>query len=344
MDEVRVGIIGSGFMGRTHAVAVTRFVSGARLVAVTGGSRAPQLARDFEIDAVEEMDAFLARGDIDAVIVTTPQVIHARDTLAAAERGKHVLVEKPLATTVEDCDAMIQACEKAGVRLMTGQSQRYRGGNLAAKEVLKSGELGKILMVEEIQVNVGGLGSLPGWQSERENVGTLLGYGCHNLDRLRWFLEDEAEWVAGVTTSYTENAAAEASSMLLLKFHKGTAATFWCTFEAPKPGLPASGFRSRIVGEKGLLDVDGFGITQVGRGDSWEVLFEQPKFDFRAEPFSPVRMAAYGKQDQEFINSIREQRRPEVTGEDGRAAVEMALAAYQSSDCGDIIRLPLKRN
>lgn len=130
--------------------------------------------------------------------------------------------------------------------------------------------------------------------------------------------------------------------MMLIKFRNGVAATVWSTFECPKPGLPQSGFRARIIGDKGVIDVDGYGLTQIGHGDSWEVVYEQPKFNFRAEPLSPIRMESYGLQAQEFINSIIEQRPPAVTGEDGCAAVELALAAYESSRLGKTIYLPLK--
>lgn len=343
MDDVRVGIVGSGFMGRTHAEALSNYVQGARLVAVAGGSRAGKLVADYNLELHDNVESLFGRSDIHAVVITTPQSVHADQAMLAARYNKHVLMEKPLATTIEDCDRIIEGCREAGVNLMTAQSQRFRGGNLKGKEILNEGTIGQIYMAEELQVNTGGLKVLPSWQSEEENIGTLLGYGVHNLDRLRWFLEDEVEWVSSVTTAYKETAPVEASSMLLMKFRKGTVATFWCTFEGASPGLPLSGFRSRLMGDKGWLDVDGFGLTQLGLGDSWETIYEQPKFNFREEPFSPVRMDAYGMQDQEFIDSIREGRTPAVTGEDGRAAVEIALAAHKASHYGRVIHLPMPR-
>ena len=98
------------------------------------------------------------------------------------------------------------------------------------------------------------------------------------------------------------------------------------------------------MGEKGVLDVDGYGLAKFGDSEGWKIIYEQPKFDIRVDPLSPIRMESYSLQDQEFINSIVEQRPPEVTGEDGRAAVEIALAAYESNGSGRVVHLPLKRS
>ena len=113
--ELGIGIIGSGYMGRTYAECVARYNQNSRLVAVAGGSRAAALATDYGVDAEPTVDALLQRPDIDAVIITSPQSAHREQTVAAAEHGKHILVEKPMATSVADCRAMIDACKSAGV-------------------------------------------------------------------------------------------------------------------------------------------------------------------------------------------------------------------------------------
>ena len=95
---IRVGVTGSGFMGRTHVEAARR-APGAEIVAVAGGRRAEQLAADYEIDCDESAETMIRRSDIDAVVITTPHHVHIEETLLAAEHGKHALVEKPLATS-----------------------------------------------------------------------------------------------------------------------------------------------------------------------------------------------------------------------------------------------------
>ena len=103
MKKIRFGILGSGYMGRTHAEAVRRLPN-AELVAVHGGTRAPGLAERYGIAFEADKAALLQRRDIDAIVVTTPHHVHVDETLAAFAQGKHVLVEKPLATSVADCD------------------------------------------------------------------------------------------------------------------------------------------------------------------------------------------------------------------------------------------------
>ena len=126
MDTVGIGMIGSGFMGLTYSEALARHVQGARLVAVAGGSRAARLAAEYGVPAEPSVDALLARDDVQAVVLATPDQDRRELTLRAAAAGKHVLAEKPMAPTVAECDAMIAACDSAGVNLAVVKTERYR--------------------------------------------------------------------------------------------------------------------------------------------------------------------------------------------------------------------------
>src|SRR6185436_17735530 len=109
MTELRIAILGSGYMGRTYAECLTKFNTRVRLTAISGGWRAPGLASDYGVDHEPTYAGLLARPDVDAVLVATPHADHHDQVIEAAGHGKHVLVEKPMATTVADCDAMIEA-------------------------------------------------------------------------------------------------------------------------------------------------------------------------------------------------------------------------------------------
>ncbi len=333
MNTVRIGIIGAGFMGRTHAEVIRRYSRNAQLVAVAGGRRAAELSADYGIPCEESVEGMLARKDVDAVIITTPHNCHAPQGLLAAQQGKHILMEKPLGTSLKDCDRLIEACGAAGLTLMTAQTQRYREGNRAAKRLIDSGAIGQILMVEEVQNAPVSL------SNASESCGRLLGHGIHSPDRLRWFLNDEAEWVTGFSKNYVSDAPYENSSMTLIQFSKGTMATVWVTFESAPPLFPQTAFHARLIGEKGLLDVDSYGQVRLGTEKGWELVYEQELFDFQKEPLSPVRLKSFALQDQEFIDSILEHRQPAVTGQDGRAAVEIVLAAYESQRTRKMIHL-----
>jgi predicted dehydrogenase len=120
--------------------------------------------------------------------------------------------------------------------------------------------------------------------------------------------------------------------MAVLGLENGAMAQVWVSWTIPQPNFPHSGFAARVAGDKGILELDAYGVLRLGRDGAWSVVAEQAPIDFRGKGMlDPVRMEAYGAQAQEFVASIRERRRPSVTGEDGRAAVQIALAAYESA-------------
>ena len=160
MDKLRIGIIGSGFMGRTNAETVTRYLKRAELVAIAGGSRAAALAQDYGVVAEPSVSALIARHDIDAVLISTPHAEHTRQAVEAAEHGKHILLDKPMATSVADCDRILAATRKAGVKIMIMFGQRFRVCNIEARRLIREGAIGDVKMVLELILASGGLKSL----------------------------------------------------------------------------------------------------------------------------------------------------------------------------------------
>lgn len=332
MNEIRLGIIGSGFMGRTNAETITKYLPGTRLVSIAGGSRAPQLAADYGVECDTSVENLVNRPDIDAVFISTPHSEHAAHTIAAANAGKHVLLDKPMAASVEECDRILDATRRGGVNLMIMFGQRFRLVNREAHRLIQEGAIGRVQAIHSYALNSGGLASLPPWQSLPENLGTFFGHGIHNLDQVRWFTGDEVTTVAACVQR-EQPSKNEVSTMAVLGLQNGAMATVWVSWTIPAPNFPHSGFSARVVGETGILDLDAYGVLRLGRDGAWSVVAEQAPIDFRGKGMlDPVRMEAYGAQGQEFISSIRERRPPSVSGEDGRAAVQIALAAYQAAN------------
>ncbi len=141
---VRVGVVGSGFMGRTWAQVAAAHATGTSLVAVTGGRRAPGLAADFGIPLEPTLDALLARHDVDVVVLATPPAVHLAQTLQVAATGRHLLVEKPMAQTATECAEMVAACHAAGVRLSVVSQHRFRDAPVAAKRLIDDGAIGRV--------------------------------------------------------------------------------------------------------------------------------------------------------------------------------------------------------
>lgn len=344
MKEVRLGIIGSGFMGRTNAETVRKYLDRAALVAITGGSRAANLVREYDADLESSVESLVARPDIDAVLISTPHAQHAEHAIAAARHGKHILLDKPMATTVEECDRILEAVRAAGVKLMIMFGQRFRTCNIEAHRLITAGSIGRVKMVFELILNGGGLKSLPPWQSRKENYGPFLGHAVHNIDRIRWLTGAE---VTSVSAQVQHDPATgnEISTMALLSLSNGGMATVWESWDVPAPGFPRSASGAWIVGEAGNLDLDAYGQLRLGLNGGWQVVAEQEPIDWKGQGMlSPVRMKAYHMQHQEFIDSILEDRQPSVTGEDGRAAVEIAQAAYRSAAEGRTIHVGLRES
>ena len=337
--DIKIGLIGSGFIAETHAVSITRYLKHARLVAVAGGSRATSMAKKHNISVFSNIEDMLEDDNIDAVIIASPHNFHEAHGILCAQAGKHVLIEKPMCTTVESCKSLTQLFDKNDLRLMVAFTQRYRGSNLLAKNIIDSGKLGEITMISEWGLVPGGIESYPNWQNAPDNLGTLFGYGIHNLDKLRWFLGCEA---TSVSAQIRENdLGVETSAMGLYTFSDGTMVNLWTGVDIPRPGFEGGSFRSYIVGTEGLLDVDGYGSVRFCPvGGEWKTLFIQPTVDWSGDgAYALNRMKSFNNQNQEFVNSILENRSPTITGHDGELSVHMALGLYRAARTNSNIKL-----
>jgi predicted dehydrogenase len=330
-------------MGRTYAETTTKYNRNTRLVAVAGGSRAAGLAADYGVDLESSVEGLINRADVDAVILTPPEDVHLAYTQMAAAAGKHVLTEKPMAPDVAQCDGMIQACREAGVVLMVVQSQRFRGVHQRAKQLLDEGRIGKVWQIRvwsviSIDWTIPVVKARP-WYADPEG-GLFLGQCVHNFDMMRWISGSQARRVFAHVASHGDHGLPNLSAMAQVEFDNGATGQLWVCMEAPGVTFPDSRFHSRVVGEKGLMDFDGYTQLDVAVDGSWQRIWEQPAFD-ALDPMDPVRLESYSAQNQAFIDSILADQPPPVTGEDGRAAVELCQASMQSARTGQVVDLPL---
>ena len=345
MRTIGVGMIGSGFMGLTYSEVVARHADGCRLVAITGGRRAGKLAEDYGVAAEASVEALLARDDIHAVVLATPDQNRLELTLKAAAAGKHVLAEKPLAPTVAECDQMIAACAAAGVNLGVVKTERFRKITQRAKQLIDDGTLGPVRMLRTVSAF-----PLPlskqlfderPWMSDPRGGGLFMGMASHNTDFLRWLTGRNAVKVFAQATTYSDIPGPPLSVMAQIVFEDNIMAHMWITGELPSPSLPSSEVRFQVFGRDAMFDLENFEHLDVGRGDKWERIYTPERFDYLKEPKSPIRLYPHIGVIQEFINSIREQRPPKVGGIEGRAAVELCEACLISARTGQAVTLPL---
>ena len=345
MTTIGVGMIGSGFMGLTYSEVVARHAKGCRLVAVTGGRRASQLADDYGVPAEPTVEALLSRNDVDAVILATPDVNRLELTKIAAAARKHVLAEKPMAPTVAECDQMIDACRIAGVNLAVVKTERYRKITQKAKSLIDEGVLGPLQMLRTVSAF-----PLPlsrqlfeerGWMSDPRGGGLFMGMASHNTDFLRWLTGRNAVKVFAHATTYSDIPGPPLSVMAQIVFEGNIMAQMWITGELPNPSLPSSEVRFQVFGRDAMIDLENFEYLDVGKGEKWERVYTPERFDYLKEPKSPIRLYPHIGVIQDFIDSIQERRPPRVGGAEGRAAVELCEACLISAKTGESVSLPL---
>jgi len=339
MAELRIAILGSGYMGRTHAECIARHARRAQLVAIAGGRRAEGLAADYGVAFEPDFEALLDRTDVDAVLIATPHSQHCAQVLQAASAGKHVLVEKPMATSVDDCTRMIEACAAAGVRLQVIQTQRFRGAIWRTRKLVAEGAIGRVRMFEGRSLfNAYVVGQSP-WAGEPEQGGAFLDTGVHFFDLMRFVLGAEAESIFATIRTFGDVPLPGLNAMCQIGFSGGITAQHWMSYQMPEPSLPHSEHRYLVVGETGMIDVDAYGKVQLADAGAWRTVWEQPPIDYVNRPLDPVRLEAFLNQTQAFIDDVLDGRPDTVSGADGRAAVALVMAAWESSRSGQAIRL-----
>lgn len=339
---VGIGLIGAGFMSGIHARAIED-ATGARLVAVAGGSRAPALAAEHGVPHVDSVEALLNRADVDAVAIATPHTSHVPLTQAAAAAGKHVFIEKPMALDVAECTAMIDACRTAGVRLMVAHITRFLEAVRVAHDLVAGGELGDVRMLQAWRLVAGYPNA--GWPLDPREGSAFLDWGSHGCDVLRWFAGASPELAFGHFTTYRDGPPAGLSGMATFVFPGDAVGHVWQSYEMPGAAV---GSRARyvIVGASGVVDIQAYGQVTLGRDAGSEIVFQQPLYagpTYLMDPLHPYFRDAFRRQIEEFVTAVRDGRDPSVSGEDGRAAVEMVQAVERASATGQAVRLPFER-
>ncbi len=292
-------------------------------------NRAKQKAQEFETAPFDNVNALLEQ-DIQGVIVTAENAKHRRYTEAAARAGKHVLCEKPIATTMEDGQAMIDGCRNAGVQLMIAFACRFCPPIYRAMQIVKEGALGNILGLKGTN-----RGQMPGgWFTDKALAGggAVMDHTVHLVDLWRWMLGREVKNVyAEIGTLFYPDLGIDDAGLLLLQFQDGPFASIDASWSRPIPAYPTWGdVAMEIVGDQGSLTVDGLRQRLCLYG----------KESGKAE-WLPWGDDMFQGVIRSFARVAQEGTPPSVTGEDGLRALEVALAAYRSAETGRTVELPL---
>jgi predicted dehydrogenase len=342
MSDFGIAIVGSGDMGGVYAEAAARHVQGARLTAIHGGRGATTLAADYGVDNVAEYEDLLERDDVDGVLIALPHALHRPFTEQAARAGKHILCEKPLARDVAECDAMIDEARTNGVDLSVILTMRFDTNMQAGIRLLRDGAIGELRMMRVSGLTPGYDMGHKTWIAQPEHGGALLDWGSHAFDLLRHFADADPLRLSAEVTQYGDAPVGESSAMALIAYPNDVMASLWMSYELPKPGLD-SPFKLWVVGAKGILELQRFGQSRMGRGDAWEVISDDGEANWAIERrHDPVRVKAPARQIQDWVDAIREGRPSSAPADAGRWAVMQVEAALLSSRTGETVHLPLE--
>jgi UDP-N-acetyl-2-amino-2-deoxyglucuronate dehydrogenase len=339
---IRFGLLGCGRIAKRHADLLGgKHISGASLVGVCDPlrTRADAIAAKFGVSAHYDMDDFLARKDIDAVAVLTPSGMHPQHVIAAARSGKHVVVEKPMALRLQDADAMIRACDEAGVKLFIVKQNRFNVPVVKAREALEAGRFGRLILgtVRVRWCRDQAYYDQDSWRGTwAYDGGVLTNQASHHIDMLEWFFGDVVSVHARSITALVK-IETEDTAVATLKFRNGALGIIEAT-TATRP-IDLEGSLS-ILGEKGVVEIAGFAMNQVRH---WRFVDELPSDQDVIKKFSinPPNVYGFGHQAyyQHVVECLTNQRAALVDGLEGRKSLELISALYESIETGNEVAL-----
>lgn len=332
------GLIGSGNMGLVYAESLATQVPDGHLVAITGGSRSASLAGEYGVESLESAEALLTHPGVEVVIIATPHTTHLPYTRAVAEGGRHVFCEKPMAVTVEDCDAMIDVCRVNGVQLAVASQSRENPILIKAKELVDAGVVGEIRMVRILSSTVGWDVGDMNWIQDPAEGGAFLDWGVHGMDTLNWLTGSRASRVFASFANYGGMGTPDVSAMVQYELLSGAMAQVWMSYEMPPPGL-GSNMQFMVVGSNAILDVDRFSL-KIGRDGGWAEVATMEGWDWTIEPKNPRRIGTSARLVQDFAATVIAGGKHMRTAIDGRYAVAMIDYARRSAATHRSIDIP----
>jgi UDP-N-acetyl-2-amino-2-deoxyglucuronate dehydrogenase len=338
------GLIGCGAISTQHVEAITA-LPGARLGAVASASmeRARAAGERWGVPWTTDVDELLARDDLDAISITTPSGLHAGQALAALGAGRHVLVEKPLALSVADADAVIAGGRSAGLTVGTISQRRFEPVIRAARATVVQGALGRVTMIiaEGLYHRPQSYYDSAPWRGTIAlDGGVLMNQAIHMVDLVRWF-GGPVDSVAAHVATLGHAMEAEDAASVSLRFASGAVGEIVATTTVT-PEFPAE---LRVYGDAGHVRIVGEAVAE------WDVPgvaapsagTDTPGDGADAPSASTATWGTtavgYARQYTDYVAAVRERRPPFVSGEDGRNAVELVTAAYESSRTSRAVEL-----
>lgn len=359
MQNLRTGLVGCGKVADLHAAALQSLPE-SEFVAVCGRTRAKAeaFAGRYRVAAFTDVNEMISAARVQVICVCTPHPQHAGPTVAAARAGVHVLVEKPLASSLADCDAMLEAARANHCVIGTVSQRRWYPSCQRIRAAIDGGRLGRPVL---------GTAVMFGWRDEAyyrsdpwrgswsgEGGGVLVNQSPHQLDLLLWYLGEVEEvfgYWANVNHPYIE---VDDTAVAVVRFKNGALGNFVVS-NSQNPAIHArvsvhgsNGASAGVQTDGGAMFLPGLAnITEAPFNDVWTIRGDENRLaEWKAEDarlFASLNpMEHFHRlQIQDFLRAILERRPPAVTGEDGRRTVELFTAIYRTNRDQKAVRFPL---
>jgi len=316
-----IGIIGAGAFGENHAKAILE-TPGIELIAASRRSseELQKFSGKFNIAGYTDYKELLKNPDINAVVIAVPHQEHTHVAVDVARAGKHILLEKPMATTIEGCNQILDAANKAGICLMMGHTMQFMRSSSIVKEIIDSGELGEIIYGTGIVAKEWMTPNRKDWHRDDPiGGGMLITMGIHYIDLLTWWINSRVSSVRASISNRIHEDRADDSGMILLQYENGANGTVINT--GYEQG--AETFRATLTCVKGMLQTEMFGGVHIGKNNEWKYIPDSASPDTEHE--------ALLNEWKTFASAIEANISPQVTGEYGKHIMEIVFAARESS-------------
>jgi predicted dehydrogenase len=335
-------LVGCGRIAKRHADLLGHgHIEGARLAAVcdTDPAALEAFSSAYGVPGYRHIDEMLGRSEVDAVSILTPSGLHAQHAIAAANAGKHVVVEKPMALRLVDADAMIAACDRAGVKLFVVKQNRFNVPIAKAREALDDGRFGRLVLgtVRVRWCRRQDYYSQASWRGTwAQDGGVLSNQASHHIDMLEWFM-GEVESVHARATTALVDIEAEYTAVATLKFRNGALGIVEATTAARPRDIEGS---LSILGSNGAVEVAGFAMNEIR---TWQ--FAEPRISdeevMAKFTVNPPNVYGFGHQAyyEHVIDCLNHGREALVDGLEGRRSLELISAMYESIETGREVQL-----
>ncbi|MFS0726458.1 Gfo/Idh/MocA family protein [Paenibacillus sp. 1P07SE] len=317
----KVAVLGAGAIASHHFDAIGRTAGfEACAVADIHESRGGEIADRYGITAYRDYREMIEQERPDAAAIALPHYLHMEAAVFAAERGCHLMLEKPMALSTAECDRIMEAAQAANVRLLIGHTQHYMAHNLYAKQLVQRGEIGQVVMIHDIRHTDYFQPSRPDWFLKRSKSGggILANLGTHSIDKIQWLTEGKVRKVSATISHHGSRGDVEGSGMIYLELNNGVSATI---VQSGYAGAPRN--ETEIIGTHGMLKLRTGDSLWLSNGGE----YKQLEVPHTASPFE--------LQYAELLRAIQSPDNRFDSAQYGRGVLAVLEAVYRAAKTGE---------